>query len=208
MKLKGLYLVVDCSIEKNKLLKKIIDALEGGIDIIQVWSNWKDKNYGYEISKEILRLTKNYNVPVLINNDYKLANEIKANGVHFDDFKILPKQVKKINENLIVGYTIGNDLNKALFAEKIGADYISFCSCFPTPSVDKCEIVPLSTIKETKNKLKIPVFASGGITLENVEEVLKTGVDGIAVISAILKAENPKEVSKKFKEKILKYIHK
>jgi len=163
MDLKGLYLVVDLSIEKNTLLNKVEKALKGGVDILQVWYNWNDLNYAYEISKEILRLARKYGVLVLINGNYNLANEIGADGVHFDTYDVTPEQVKKINKNLIVGYTIGNDLNRALWAEKVGADYISFCACFPTSTVTSCEIVPLEVVKEAKMRLKIPVFASGGI---------------------------------------------
>jgi len=207
MKLKGLYLVVDTSLEKKELLNRVELALKGGVDILQIWSNWKTREYGYEISREILNIAKRYNVPVIINNDYLLANDIGANGVHLDSYEILPADVKKINNNLIVGYTIGNDMNRALWAEKVGADYISFCACFPTSSVDKCDIVPLWVIKETKKRVKIPVFASGGINLKNVDSVLETGIDGIAVISAVLKAENPEIAAKMFKEKIIKYFN-
>jgi len=205
MKLKGLYLVVDLSIKKDELLNKVEKALKGGVDILQVWYNWSDLNYAYEVSKDLLRLAKKYNAPLLINGNYQLANDIGADGVHFDTYEITPDQVKRLNKNLIVGYTIGNDLNRAIWAEKIGADYISFCACFPTSTVSSCDIVPLEVVKDAKTKLKIPVFASGGINLKNVDRVLETGVDGIAVISAILYADDPENAARKFKEKLLSF---
>jgi len=205
MKLKGLYLVVDLSIEKDELLNKVEKALKGGVDILQVWYNWNDPNYAYEVSKDLLRLAKKHNALLLINGNYPLANDIGADGVHFDTYEITPDQVKKLNKNLIVGYTIGNDLNRAIWAEKVGADYISFCACFPTSTVTSCDIVPLEVVREAKNRLKIPVFASGGINLKNVEKVLETGVDGIAVISAILYADDPEIAARKFKEKLLEF---
>lgn len=205
MMLSGLYLVVDSSIELNELLRRVEKAIKGGVDILQLWSNWRTYEEGKKIAIELLKLAKKYSVPLLINNDHRLALEIGADGVHFDGYEILPNEVKKINPKMIVGYTIGNNLERAIWAEKVGADYISFCACFPTSSVDSCEIVPLSVVGEAKRRLKIPVFASGGINLKNIDSVLEKGVDGIAVISAVLKAEDPEEAAKKFKEKILSY---
>jgi len=201
----GLYLVVDASIERNELLRRVEKALKGGVDILQLWANWKNEEEGRELAKELLKLARKYGALLLINNDYKLALEVGADGVHFDGYDILPSDVKKYRKDLIVGYTIGNNLERALWAEKVGADYISFCACFPSSSVTECEYVPLSTVAEAKRRLKIPVFASGGINLKNVDQVLEKGVDGVAVISAILKADDPEIAAKNFKNKIIEY---
>jgi len=201
----GLYLVVDASIERNELLRRVEKALKGGVDILQLWANWKNEEEGKALANELLKLARKYGALLLINNDYKLALEVGADGVHFDGYDILPSDVKKYRKDLIVGYTIGNNLERALWAEKVGADYISFCACFPSSSVTECEYVPLSTVAEAKRRLKIPVFASGGINLKNVDQVLEKGVDGVAVISAILKADDPEIAAKNFKNKIIEY---
>lgn len=201
----GLYLVVDASIERNELLRRVEKALKGGVDILQLWANWKNEEEGKALANELLKLARKYGALLLINNDYKLALEVGADGVHFDGYDILPSDVKKYRKDLIVGYTIGNNLERALWAEKVGADYISFCACFPSSSVTECEYVPLSTVAEAKRRLKIPVFASGGINLKNVDQVLEKGVDGVAVISAILKADDPEIAAKYFKNKIIEY---
>ncbi len=203
--MKGLYLVVDASMDKEELLKKVEKGLKGGVKILQLWSNWKNREEALELGKRLLELARKYGALLIINNDYKLAIEIGADGVHFDSYEILPQQVKNEKKDMIVGYTIGNDLERAIWAEKVNADYISFCACFPSSSVTECEIVPLSTVEKAKKMLKIPVFASGGITLKNVDRVLEKGVDGVAVISAILKAEDPEATARAFSEKIEKY---
>ena len=100
---------------------------------------------------------------------------------------------------------MGNDLERLKWAEKMGADYVSFCAVFQTSSVSQCEIVPLTSIRLAKSMAKIPIFASGGITLDNVRSVLEAGADGIAVISAILKAQDPEQIAKSFKKIILEY---
>jgi thiamine-phosphate pyrophosphorylase len=110
-----------------------------------------------------------------------------------------------LGERSVVGYTLGNDLSKLKWAESVGADYVSFCSVFPTSSVTQCEIVPIEWVKSAKSISKLPVFASGGITLGNVHLVLEAGADGVAVISAILKASDPELAARSFKEIIRRY---
>ncbi|HLI45869.1 MAG TPA: thiamine phosphate synthase [Geobacterales bacterium] len=201
----GLYLVVDASIERNELLKRVEKALKGGVDILQLWSNWGSYEEGKILAKELMKLSRNYGAPLIINNDYKLALDVGADGVHFDGYETLPSEIKRLRKDIIVGYTIGNSIERAVWAEQVGADYISFCACFPSSSVTECEIVPLSTVAEAKRRLKIPVFASGGISLKNIDQVLAKGIDGVAVISAILKADDPETAARSFKSKILEY---
>ncbi len=217
MKVKGgLYFVVDInSVEKfgvEKLCQIIERAIKGGVDLIQIWAektNWKENFQRlFDVAMKIIEISHKYNVPVLVANDVELCVKLKADGVHLDGYEIPDKsgfEIKKIiGEDKIVGVTCGNDIKKIEWAKENGVDYISFCSVFPSSSVDSCEIVPLEMIKKAKETLgsDFPVFASGGITLENVEEVLSAGADGIAVVSALLKAENPEDISLKFKEKI------
>jgi thiamine-phosphate pyrophosphorylase len=73
---------------------------------------------------------------------------------------------------------------------------------FPSSSVDTCEIIPLEMIRTAKRILSIPVFASGGITVDNLNSVLEAGADGVAIVSAILKAQDPKLAARAFKEKL------
>ncbi len=217
MKIKGgLYFVVDInSAEKfgvEKLCEIVESAIEGGVDVIQIWAEktkWKE-NFEklFDVATKIIEISHKYNVPVLVANDIELCVRLNADGVHLDSYEIPDKsgfEIKKIiGEDKIVGVTCGNDIRKIEWAKENGVDYISFCSIFPSSSVDSCEIVPLEMIKKAKEILgfEIPVFASGGITLENVDDVLNAGADGVAVVSALLKAENPEKESKKFKEKI------
>lgn len=215
----GLYFVVDItSVDKlgvEKLCEIVEKAIKGGVDIIQIWAeeaNWK-RNFDElrNVSEKIIEIAHRYDVPVLVANDVNLCSTIGADGVHLDGYEI-PKtsafEIKKvIGEDKIVGVTCGNDIEKIKWAKENGVDYISFCSIFSSTSVSSCEIVSLDMIKKAKKILgyDFPVFASGGITLENVDEVISAGVDGIAVISAIMKADDPEMVSSAFKMKINKF---
>mgnify|MGYP002153779761 CR=1 FL=1 len=145
-------------------------------------------------------------IPLIVNNDVELARKIGADGLHFDDLSTRAEGAKKVlGANAIVGYTCGNDQAAVRTAESVGADYVSFCAVFPSPSVIACEIVPLEVIRETKRNVSIPVFASGGITVGNANLVMEAGADGLAVASAILGAEDPEASAKAFRAIIDKY---
>ncbi len=217
MKIKGsLYFVVDISgVEKfgvEKLCEIVESALKGGVDVIQIWAekdNWKRSfDELHDIVKRIIEISHKYNVPVLIANDVELCLVVNADGVHLDGYEIPKMSIQEIRnaigDDKIIGVTCGNDIGKIEWAKVNGVDYISFCSIFPSSSVSSCEIVPLDMIKKAKEILgdDFPVFASGGITIENVDDVILAGADGVAVISAIMKAENPEKVSSEFKQKI------
>ncbi|TET19095.1 thiamine phosphate synthase [Candidatus Bathyarchaeota archaeon] len=190
----------------RRLLDVVEKALKGGVAILQLWAAWQKKSKPLELAKKLLNLVNGYNVPLIINNDIQLAKEVEAHGVHMDRYNVVPADVRKaLGEQSIVGYTVGNDLERVKWAETVGADYVSFCAVFPTTSVTQCEIIPLSTIRLAKSLTHLPVFASGGINLSNAHLVLETGVDGIAVISSILKAQNPEKAAESFKKIINEY---
>jgi thiamine-phosphate pyrophosphorylase len=204
-KLEGLYLVVAPVMSFDKLLVTVEKALKGGVDILQLISG--EESFGIlRLAKNLLTLSERYDVPFLINNNLQLAKKIGADGLHLDRYDITPSEVKQVlGKQCIIGYTLGNNLDKLKWSETVGADYVSFCSVFPTSSVAQCDIVPIETVRVSKSRTTLPVFAAGGINLDNVHHVLKTGVDGIAVTSAILKAQKPEHVSRLFKEIIHKY---
>jgi thiamine-phosphate pyrophosphorylase len=200
-RLSGLYFVVDPTDPSEKLLVVLEAALRGGVDVVQVWSAWQNREPLIAKVTDIHNLTRRYGVPLIINNDIDMSEIIGADGVHMDRYDQTPGEIRtRIGESCIVGYTMGNDLQRVRWAEREGADYISFCSIYPSPSVANCDIVPLETVKKARKMVEIPIFASGGINLENAKEVLEAGADGIAVISAIQRASSPEEAAREFRK--------
>ena len=198
--------MVGPTVPHHRLLDVVEKALKGGVDILQLLTAGQKKSKPVELTKKLLDLANGYNVPLIINNDIQLAKEVGAHGVHMDRYSVVPADARKaLGEQSIVGYTVGNDLERVKWAETVGADYVSFCAVFPTTSATQCEMIPLHTIRLAKSLTRLPVFASGGINLSNVHSVLEAGVDGIAVISSILKAQNPEKTAESFKEIINKY---
>ncbi len=202
-RLGGLYLVIDPTPPEAHLLRGVEEGLKGGVDVLQVWNPWNDRRRIVELSTKIGRLAKQYDAPLIVDNDLELAEEISADGLHLEQYNMTPTEVRKtLGSEAYVGYTVGNDISRGIRADKEGANYISFCAIFPSPSVNDCEIVPLDRIREIKQRVKISVFASGGITAQNAGRVIAAGADGIAVISAILKANDPQTAAKELKSVI------
>ena len=146
-------------------------------------------------------------MPLIVHNDVNLATRINADGVHFDDYHTSADEARKsIGQDAVVGYTCGGNPETVRKAERLGADYISFCAVFPSPSVSECEIVPLESIRQAKQVIPAPIFASGGITVENAHLVMEAGADGLAVASSILKAEDPEAQARAFRQRIDRYL--
>jgi thiamine-phosphate pyrophosphorylase len=198
-------LVIAPILASDELLSAVKKALKGGVDVLQFVPRRQTLDT-LELAKDLSRLSGQFDVPFLINGDCLLAKEAKADGLHFDSYDIVPDEARRIlGEQCIVGYTLGNDLKRLEWAESIGADYVSFCSIFPSSSATQCETVPLETIRAAKSRTTIPIFAAGGITPKNAHLVLEARADGIAVTSAILKAQSPEKAAMSLKGIVDRY---
>jgi len=204
-KLAGLYLVIDPSQEHESLLNKLHAALKGGVEIVQIWDHWTSEQSNeakLKFVKRVKELVKDFQVPILMNNDWSLALEAELDGVHFDqlpdDFPAIQPKLK----GLYIGLTVTNNLEVVQIAEQNNLSYISFCSVFPSPSVQSCDIVQPESIKKAKEISTLPIFLSGGINQENILQLKDLAFDGIAVISGILNDDNPEAAAKKYKDKL------
>lgn len=200
----GLYLVLNPEMNHDLLIEKLEQSLKGGVNILQVWNNWPGtfaRDEKIELIHEVKNLADVYRVPVMINEEWELLEETALDGVHFD---ILPDNMQliksRIERDFIYGITCSNNLSVIRTAEKEGADYISFCSMFPSASVSSCDIVTPRNVRKARELTRLPLFASGGITPENLKELSDLPLDGIAVISGILNSENPKKTTRCYKE--------
>ena len=205
----GLYLVLDPSAEKMKLLKKLRAALKGGVKAVQIWNHWQDhftKQTKQALVEEILIISKKFEVPVLINNEWKLLEDTDLDGVHFDD---IPENFEKIQSAIgrefISGITCSNNLDIIRWADEKGFDYISFCSMFPSDSVDSCEIVKPETVRKARDITDLPLFISGGITPDNLKDFEGMDFQGVAVISGIMNSNSPGKSAKSYLQVLDKY---
>lgn len=204
-RLKGLYLVVSLILSHKELLSAIEKALNGGVNILQL-SAEPEIFWVNTFARELADLAREHETPFLINNDLQLAKEVKADGLHFDTSEIAPKEARQaLGRECLVGYTVNVDMQKVRWAEKEGADYVSFCSVFHQCTTAQCPIISLETVRNARSVTPLSIFAAGGINLDNAYLVLEAGADGIAVTSALLKAKDPEQTARAFKEIIRKH---
>ena len=204
-KLQGLYLVLDPAKEEDSLLTSFRQALIGGVGLVQIWSHWPVGLSGKEkldLTNKIKAIAGEHAVPVLVNEDFELALEAGLDGVHLDR---IPENWKEIQPRLrdkLTGITVGNDLDLVRWAHENELSYISFCSVFPSNSVDTCELVDPASIRMARRLTSIPIFLSGGIRPENLPELEKYSYEGVAVISGILGAADPKQAAHDYLQKM------
>ncbi len=196
---KGVYLVVDPSMDANLLLDKLKAALQQVIVAVQIWDNFlPDINYDHLI-KNITSVCHQHNVPVLINNKWQWINDTDLDGVHFDE---IPNNIisirKHINKPIITGITCNNDLSTITWANMNQMNYVSFCSMFPSATSTSCLLVSFDTVVAARQLTSLPIFLAGGINPETISKLQQLPFDGIAVISGIMNAEKPNEAAQQY----------
>ena len=150
-------------------------------------------------SKKIQLLCKKYRVPFIINDNVKLAKEIDADGVHVGQSDMEALDVRaQLGEDKIIGVS-ARTVEQALLAEKHGADYLGVGAVFQTGTKTDAREVEHSVLKEICTKVDIPVVAIGGITQDNVKELSGSGINGVAVISAIFAQKDIETATAKLK---------
>lgn len=201
---KGVYLVLDPSLNRTELLEKLEQALKGSITAIQIWNHWPETFSGRDkeiLVEAILAISNDYEIPVLINSEWELLQTTGLDGIHFDEVPPDYKQIKSaIAGDFISGITCGNDLNVIRWADHNDFDYISFCSMFPSDSVDSCEIVKPETVRKARELTDLPLFVSGGITPQNLSDLEELDFQGVAVISGIMNSESPEVSAIEYKQ--------
>ena len=182
MKLRGLYAITP---EADDVERKVRLALEGGIALLQYRNKLGDRAQ----AAAIVRMARDYHVPVIVNDDVELALELDAAGAHLgrDD-----GELGAARERLgarILGASCYNQLERARAAVRSGADYVAFGSVFASPTKPGAPRAPLSLFSDART-LGVPLAAIGGITLENAPQLVAAGADLLAVISDLFHASD------------------
>ncbi len=188
----GVYLVVDPAMEEAILLQRLQMCLHEKLAAVQIWDNFQPDSDVESIVRKICHLCHEKNVPVLINNKWKLLNKYPLDGVHFDQIPENYTQIKlEIERLFLVGITSANDLSIVHWADMNQIDYVSFCSVFPSRTSTRCELVDFNTIREASKVSKLPIFLAGGINPENIATLNELHYSGIAVISGVMNSDKP-----------------
>jgi len=202
-----LYLITDDGyLSGRDWLKALEEAIKGGVTVIQYRSKsgTRTTREMYEELLQLRELTKRYGIPLIVNDRVDLALAVDADGVHIGQDDLPAEVVRKIlGEEKVIGIST-HSLDEVEEANKLSVDYIAFGSVFRTPTKEKPIIVGVEQLKEAKKRAKRPLVAIGGIMPYNVDEVIKAGADGVAVISAILGFENTYKAAESMKRAIEK----
>ena len=179
-------------------------AIEGGAQAIQLRTKRESTREALEIGKRIKAMCKGKAL-FIVNDRLDLAMALGADGLHLGQEDMPIESVKELSEKsgkeLIIGLST-HSLEQAMDAEKRKPHYISFGPIFPSRT--KPSLIPVGTekLKNVCKKVNIPIIAIGGINRDNVEEVMRAGVQGVAAVSAISEATDPKRAAQELFKKI------
>ena len=189
-----IYLVTDekACLEKD-FYSCIEEAIKGGVKIVQLREkNISTKDF-YEKALKVKEICKNYGVLFIINDRLDIAQAVGADGVHLGQSDMPIEEARKIlKDKFLIGATARN-MEEAKRAELLGADYIGSGAIFGTSTKDNAKKLEMEDLKKMVNSVKIPVFAIGGININNVGSLKNIGLQGICAVSGILSEKNCKK---------------
>ena len=200
-----LYLVTDRRwLGRRSLEEDVEEALLGGATLVQIREKEISSRAYLELARRLKEVTDRYGVPLIVNDRVDIALAVDADGVHVgpDDLPVSFAR-RLLGPDKIVGAS-ASSLEEALAFQAQGADYLGVGAVFPTATKQVTEKVDLETLARIKAAVRIPVAAIGGIDAGNAPEVMKTGVDGVAVVSAILNRPDIREATRGLLSKLKK----
>jgi thiamine-phosphate pyrophosphorylase len=200
-----LCLITDRSQTQGRDLLWVLEqALDGGVKAVQL----REKDLGgkelFELAEKSRRLCNRYNARLLINDRIDVALAVEADGAQLGKTSIPIESARNLlGPEKLIGASV-HALTEATEAERSGADFILFGPVYFTPS--KAAYGPpqgLTALKQIVEKISSPIYAIGGIKPQNIEETQRTGIRGVALISAILNSDNPRAAARR----ILQQLH-
>lgn len=186
-----LYAVTDRAWLKDQTLyEQVESALKGGVTCVQL----REKELGDEdfLSEalEIGALCKRYNVPFFINDNVEVAIKCKADGIHVGQDDMSAEDVRKlVGNDMMLGVSV-HTVEEALDAVKAGADCLGVGAMYSTATKEDADVVSMEALKDICAAVDVPVVAIGGLGKHNIMKLAGTGVDGVALVSAIFSADD------------------
>ena len=174
----------------ERFLEKVETACRLGVTIVQLREKNLTTNQYYQLAKQVKEITDAYQVPLIIDDRLDVCLAVDAAGLHIGDDE-LPVSVARqvLGPDKILGVT-AKTVKRALEAEEGGADYLGTGAIFPTTTKKNAPITLISTLKTICQRVAIPVVAIGGLTSENIDQLIGTGIAGVAVVRDLMQAED------------------
>ena len=186
----------------ERFLEKVETACRSGVTIVQLREKNITTNQYYQLAKQVKEITDTYQVPLIIDDRLDICLAVDAAGLHIGDDE-LPVSVARqvLGPEKILGVT-AKTVKRALEAEEGGADYLGTGAIFPTTTKENAPITLISTLKTICQRVAIPVVAIGGLTSENIDQLMGTGIAGVAVVRDLMQAEDIEAKTQAFLTKL------
>ena len=186
----------------ESFLEKVETACRSGVTIVQLREKNLTTNQYYQLAKQVKEITDAYQVPLIIDDRLDVCLAVDAAGLHIGDDE-LPVSIARqvLGPEKILGVT-AKTVKRALEAEEGGADYLGTGAIFPTTTKENAPITLISTLKTICQRVAIPVVAIGGLTSENIEQLIGTGIAGVAVVRDLMQAEDIETKTQAFLTKL------
>ena len=174
----------------ESFLEKVETACRSGVTMIQLREKNLTTNQYYQLAKQVKEITDAYQVPLIIDDRLDVCLAVDAAGLHIGDDELPVSVARKVlGPEKILGVT-AKTVKRALEAETSGADYLGTGAIFPTTTKENAPITLISTLKTICQTVAIPVVAIGGLTSENIDQLIGTGIAGVAVVRDLMQAED------------------
>ena len=186
----------------ESFLEKVETACRSGVTIIQLREKNLTTNQYYQLAKQVKEITDAYQVPLIIDDRLDICLAVDAAGLHIGDDELPVSVARKVlGPEKILGVT-AKTVKRALEAEEGGADYLGTGAIFPTRTKENAPITLISTLKTICQTVAIPVVAIGGLTSENIDQLIGTGIAGVAVVRDLMQAEDIEAKTQAFLTKL------
>ena len=186
----------------ESFLEKVETACRSGVTIVQLREKNLTTNQYYQLAKQVKEITDSYQVPLIIDDRLDVCLAVDAAGLHIGDDELPVSVARKVlGPEKILGVT-AKTVKRALEAEEGGADHLGTGAIFPTTTKENAPITLISTLKTICQRVAIPVVAIGGLTSENIDQLMGTGIAGVAVVRDLMQAEDIETKTQAFLTKL------
>jgi thiamine-phosphate pyrophosphorylase len=198
--IKGLYAITPDESDTVDLLRKVRLALSGGTRVLQYRNKAADAALCLEQAIALRKLTLEFSVPLIINDDAMLAQQVDADGVHLggEDGSVAAARAALGRSGKFIGVSCYNRMALAHEAVRQGADYVAFGSFFASAVKPGAVSASPDLLRQARREIALPLVAIGGITAYNGAQLLEAGADALAVISAVFGAANIQDAARQF----------
>lgn len=184
---------------ERSLYEQVESALKGGVSCVQLREKELDEKDFLQEARDICQLCHRYGIPFIVNDSVNIAIACGADGIHVGQGDMAADEVRRLTgEKMILGVSV-HTVEEARRAVADGADYLGLGAVFPTTTKTDVEQMPNKLLREICDAVDVPVVAIGGINRNNIKSLSGSGVDGVALVSAIFSAADIEETCRELR---------